>query len=102
MGGKGKVYSNCQGYLSRVKKVGKALPVIKRGASQNSMEVQSGRGALICVTVYVNRELVATFAPFGRERLGKWLYLAVRSHFVGFWRMLSVSFCLSTDKLVLF
>ena len=36
------------------------------------MEVQSGRGALICVTVYVNRELVATFAPFGRERLGKW------------------------------
>lgn len=73
MGGKGKVYSNCQGYLSRVKKVGKALPVIKRGASQNSMEVQSGRGALICVTVYVNRELVATFTPFGRERLGKWL-----------------------------
>lgn len=66
------------------------------------MWVERAQGLWYVLQLYVNRELVATFASFGRERLGKWLYLAVRSYFIGFWRTLGVSFCLSPDKLVLF
>lgn len=61
-----------------------------RYTSQNGLLVQSGGreiggrkspGPSICATVIVDRELVATCAPFGRDRLGKRLFLAEKNPF---------------------
>lgn len=39
---------------------------------EGDLWIERAQGLWFVLQLYVNRELVVTFAPFGRERLGKW------------------------------